>query len=53
LFAVEEGNAADYTLLAVVVSVLYTANGEELAKVLTELLSRQLLLNKYKLRSPR
>jgi hypothetical protein len=47
LFAVEKGNAAYYTLLAVVVSVLHTANGEELAKVLTEVMNRQQGLNKY------
>jgi hypothetical protein len=48
----EKGNAVDYTLLAVVVPVLHTANGEELAKVLTEVMSRQQGLNRYWLRSP-
>jgi hypothetical protein len=47
LFAVEKGNAMLLITLLAVVAVLHTANGEELAKVLTEVMSRQQGLNKY------
>ncbi len=40
----EKGNAADYILLAVVVAVLCTANGEELANVQTEVQSAEQVL---------